>query len=155
LDSSLRTNRFTPMAADKWAAAADDWFMLFAFTGILGGLAPVFILAALGGIGYGIAKRKARHRAPRDQSSGVTADLPHLRDTTARGAADRAARALASARPSPTASPRGPRPDGWAIETHGLTKRFGVNVAVDDVELLVPRGSAFGYLGPNGRARPP
>ena len=28
----------------------------------------------------------------------------------------------------------------WAVETHGLTKRFGDNVAVDDVELLVPRG---------------
>jgi ABC-2 type transport system ATP-binding protein len=47
-----------------------------------------------------------------------------------------------------------PRPaDGWAVETHGLTKRFGPNVAVDDVELLVPRGSAFGYLGPNGAGK--
>ncbi len=36
---------------------------------------------------------------------------------------------------------------GWAVETHGLTKRFGANVAVDDAELLVPRGCAFGYLG--------
>jgi ABC-2 type transport system ATP-binding protein len=40
-----------------------------------------------------------------------------------------------------------------AVETHGLTKRFGPNVAVDDVELLVPRGSAFGYLGPNGAGK--
>ena len=39
------------------------------------------------------------------------------------------------------------------METHGLTKRFGSNVAVDDVELLVPRGSAFGYLGPNGAGK--
>src|ERR1700678_3801018 len=38
----------------------------------------------------------------------------------------------------------------WAVETHVLTKRFGDNVAVDGVELLVPRGCAFGYLGPNG-----
>jgi len=46
------------------------------------------------------------------------------------------------------------RPDGgWAVETHGLTKRFGANVAVDGVELLVPRGSAFGYLGPNGAGK--
>jgi ABC-2 type transport system ATP-binding protein len=42
---------------------------------------------------------------------------------------------------------------GWAVETHGLTKRFGPNAAVDDVELLVPRGSAFGYLGPNGAGK--
>jgi ABC-2 type transport system ATP-binding protein len=41
----------------------------------------------------------------------------------------------------------------WAVETHGLTKRFGDNVAVSDVELLVPRGSAFGYLGPNGAGK--
>jgi ABC-2 type transport system ATP-binding protein len=47
------------------------------------------------------------------------------------------------------------RPDasGWAVETHGLTKRFGENVAVSDVELLVPRGCAFGYLGPNGAGK--
>jgi ABC-2 type transport system ATP-binding protein len=41
----------------------------------------------------------------------------------------------------------------WAVETHGLTKRFGDNVAVDSVELLVPRGCAFGYLGPNGAGK--
>jgi ABC-2 type transport system ATP-binding protein len=41
----------------------------------------------------------------------------------------------------------------WAVETHGLTKRFGGNVAVNGVELLVPRGCAFGYLGPNGAGK--
>ena len=41
----------------------------------------------------------------------------------------------------------------WAIEVHGLTKRFGARVAVDNVDLLVPRGSAFGYLGPNGAGK--
>ena len=48
-----------------------------------------------------------------------------------------------------------PREDdgNWAVETHGLTKRFGQNVAVNDVELLVPRGCAFGYLGPNGAGK--
>src|ERR1700684_2715937 len=46
------------------------------------------------------------------------------------------------------------RPEGeWAVETHGLTKRFGDNVAVNGVELLVPRGCAFGYLGPNGAGK--
>ena len=59
------------------------------------------------------------------------------------------------------------------METHGLTKRFGSNVAVDDVELLVPRGGGGGggarkrqtspesdaarlrvrYLGPNGAGK--
>ena len=46
-----------------------------------------------------------------------------------------------------------PPKGGWAVETHGLTKRFGATVAVDGVELLVPRGSAFGYLGPNGAGK--
>jgi ABC-2 type transport system ATP-binding protein len=43
--------------------------------------------------------------------------------------------------------------DQWAVETHGLIKRFGENIAVNDVELLVPRGCAFGYLGPNGAGK--
>ncbi len=41
----------------------------------------------------------------------------------------------------------------WAVETHGLTKRFGDNVAVNGVDLRVPRGCAFGYLGPNGAGK--
>jgi ABC-2 type transport system ATP-binding protein len=53
-----------------------------------------------------------------------------------------------------TSSPRVAADSGqWAVETHGLTKRFGENVAVNDVELLVPRGCAFGYLGPNGAGK--
>ncbi len=36
---------------------------------------------------------------------------------------------------------------------HGLTKRFGARTAVDSVDLLVPRGCAFGYLGPNGAGK--
>jgi ABC-2 type transport system ATP-binding protein len=41
----------------------------------------------------------------------------------------------------------------YVIETEGLTKRFGDRVAVDHVELQVPRGAAFGYLGPNGAGK--
>jgi ABC-2 type transport system ATP-binding protein len=41
----------------------------------------------------------------------------------------------------------------WALETRALTKRFGANVAVDGVDLRVPRGCAFGYLGPNGAGK--
>jgi len=53
-----------------------------------------------------------------------------------------------------TASSGGQAADGeWAVETHGLTKRFGDNVAVNSVELRVPRGCAFGYLGPNGAGK--
>jgi ABC-2 type transport system ATP-binding protein len=42
---------------------------------------------------------------------------------------------------------------GFVVETSGLTKRFGDRVAVDNVQLRVPSGSAFGYLGPNGAGK--
>jgi ABC-2 type transport system ATP-binding protein len=42
---------------------------------------------------------------------------------------------------------------GNAIETSGLTKRFGERAAIDNVDLHVPRGSAFGFLGPNGAGK--
>lgn len=40
-----------------------------------------------------------------------------------------------------------------AIETHGLTKRFRAQAAVDGIDLAVPRGSVFGFLGPNGSGK--
>jgi ABC-2 type transport system ATP-binding protein len=40
-----------------------------------------------------------------------------------------------------------------AIETQGVTKRFGSRAAIDGVDLHVPRGSAFGFLGPNGAGK--
>jgi len=40
-----------------------------------------------------------------------------------------------------------------AVVTSGLTKRFGQQVAVDAVDLLVPRGAVFGFLGPNGSGK--
>jgi ABC-2 type transport system ATP-binding protein len=39
------------------------------------------------------------------------------------------------------------------IETSGLTKRFGERVAVDGVDLSVPRGCAYGFLGHNGAGK--
>ncbi|MFF5206125.1 ATP-binding cassette domain-containing protein [Streptosporangium sp. NPDC000396] len=41
-----------------------------------------------------------------------------------------------------------------SIVTRGLTKRFrGGQVAVDNLDLAVPRGSVFGFLGPNGSGK--
>jgi ABC-type multidrug transport system ATPase subunit len=40
-----------------------------------------------------------------------------------------------------------------AIETHGLTKVFGSQIAVNELDLAVPRGSVFGFLGPNGSGK--
>ena len=40
-----------------------------------------------------------------------------------------------------------------ALETHGLRKVFGDVPAVDGIDLLVPRGSFYGFLGPNGAGK--
>ena len=40
-----------------------------------------------------------------------------------------------------------------AIQTHGLTRRFGALTAVEDVSLSVAPGQFFGFLGPNGAGK--
>ena len=40
-----------------------------------------------------------------------------------------------------------------AIETIGLKKAFGDFLAVDGINLVVPRGSFYGFLGPNGAGK--
>ncbi len=40
-----------------------------------------------------------------------------------------------------------------AIETHNLQKSFGNQLAVNNLNLHVPRGSVFGFLGPNGAGK--
>ena len=41
-----------------------------------------------------------------------------------------------------------------AVASSGLTKRFrGGQVAVDHIDLAVPRGSVYGFLGPNGSGK--
>ena len=42
---------------------------------------------------------------------------------------------------------------GFAIETHALTRRFGAQVAVDGIDLRVPAGSFYGFLGENGAGK--
>ncbi|MGW1376549.1 ATP-binding cassette domain-containing protein [Streptomyces sp. NPDC002446] len=61
----------------------------------------------------------------------------------------------AGARPpaGPDASAHPPAGD-QAIETRGLTKAYrGGQLAVDGLDLAVPRGSVFGFLGPNGSGK--
>jgi ABC-2 type transport system ATP-binding protein len=40
-----------------------------------------------------------------------------------------------------------------AIEARGLTRRFGKLVAVDHVDLTIPRARIYGFLGPNGSGK--
>src|SRR6185295_13147149 len=41
----------------------------------------------------------------------------------------------------------------FAIEIHGVGKRFGDRAALQSIDLQVPRGCAFGFLGPNGAGK--
>jgi ABC-2 type transport system ATP-binding protein len=43
--------------------------------------------------------------------------------------------------------------NGPAIETRGLTRRFGTHVAVDHLALTVPTARIYGFLGPNGSGK--
>ena len=51
-----------------------------------------------------------------------------------------------------SAAPLSPTPD-YAIETEGLTRRFGDFVAVDNVTLKIPKGQLYGFLGLNGAGK--
>lgn len=42
---------------------------------------------------------------------------------------------------------------GFAIETDGLTRRFGDFTAVDQVSLRIPKGHLYGFLGLNGAGK--
>ncbi len=44
-------------------------------------------------------------------------------------------------------------PNGIAISTQNLTRRFGELTAVDNVNLAVEAGQFFGFLGPNGAGK--
>ena len=40
-----------------------------------------------------------------------------------------------------------------ALEVTGVTKTFGATRAVDDLNLIVPRGATYGIIGPSGAGK--
>lgn len=60
-----------------------------------------------------------------------------------------------AAGPPPAGSPQPPAAHATdvVIETRGLAKQYRGTLAVDDLDLRVPRGSVFGFLGPNGSGK--
>ena len=40
-----------------------------------------------------------------------------------------------------------------AVELEHVTKTFGSFTAVDDLSLVVPAGSVYGFIGPNGSGK--
>ncbi len=124
---------------------------------------PYLVLVVLIALAYGVVRLRRRARARRfsagrgapPNAAGPPAMLsPQVSSRVAETSASVAAiKAVETSQPARSAPRASGSPDGWAVETHGLTKRFGTTVAVDDVELFVPRGVAFGYLGPNGAGK--
>ncbi|ANU18414.1 daunorubicin/doxorubicin resistance ABC transporter ATP-binding protein DrrA [Planococcus maritimus] len=43
--------------------------------------------------------------------------------------------------------------NGLAVEATGLVKVYGKERAVDGVDLVIPRGTVYGFLGPNGAGK--
>ena len=43
--------------------------------------------------------------------------------------------------------------EGPMLELRGVTKRYGSFTAVQDLDLVLPRGRIFGFLGPNGAGK--
>ncbi|MFC4713486.1 ATP-binding cassette domain-containing protein [Planococcus dechangensis] len=43
--------------------------------------------------------------------------------------------------------------NGLAVEAAGLVKVYGKERAVDGVDLVIPRGTVYGFLGPNGAGK--
>ena len=43
--------------------------------------------------------------------------------------------------------------EGYAIQARGLTKRYKHVVAVNTLDLDIPRGTVYGFLGPNGAGK--
>ena len=55
------------------------------------------------------------------------------------------------AQPGPVTETSPPAP--LAIEVNGLTKRYGLNTVVNNLNLAIPQGSIFGFLGQNGAGK--
>jgi len=130
----------------------------------------IVLLALLvgGGLFYSVNRARRGRRGVQHDDQWIRQEPPSATPTASptHSAAPTASAALSSspsetpagATVSPVRSPRAavsleyPQ-GGWAVAASGLTKCFGTTVAVDDVDLRVPRGSAFGYLGPNGAGK--
>ena len=134
----------------------------------LGGGVVILAVLVLAALGYGATRvtrgrRSGGHQpeppwpsgrpAPPPAGPPPEARTPEARTPEARTPAPPDEQAAAPSRPPRATVPSEEPKEGWAVQTRGLTKRFGSNVAVDDVDLRVPRGSAFGYLGPNGAGK--
>jgi ABC-2 type transport system ATP-binding protein len=113
----------------------------------------VLVLLVLGGLYFGVARLRRGRRGAQHDDQWIRQEPPSAPPSPSSPSEPPGGTTISPARMPRTAVSFERPPGGWAVETRGLTKRFGVNAAVDGVELRVPRGSAFGYVGPNGAGK--
>jgi len=97
----------------------------------------------LGAIAYFVVGRRAADDAAADGTDPDRAAVTSTRPPVIEGGPDLPAR-----------SPRRPIDStDVVVATHGLSKIYGDTAALDDVELVVPRGVTYGLIGPNGAGK--
>jgi ABC-type multidrug transport system ATPase subunit len=112
--------------------------------------------------GQAVPEREATDWAVWDRAalSRAALDLTELDSTESDStgsdltASDLAGPGQVSGRHSPGLEPGWPAvSDDLALASRGLTKRYGRQLAVDGIDLAVPVGSVYGFLGPNGSGK--
>jgi len=128
-------------------------------------LLPLLVVVALGYLGYRAFRLVKRRLARKGKAQSNPSETPERARLTKVESVSTHAQPVAqpglrgeddsprSSLPGDSAVALSNGSGDWAVETHGLTKHFGPNVAVENVDLRVPRGSAFGCLGPNGAGK--
>src|SRR4029450_6932842 len=97
-------------------------------------------------------QRELGQRPADDLDAGLGAGHRRRPADRGPGPARAALRGCQVSQPSTPAVP--PDPGGTAVTTSGLAKRFrGGQLAVAGIDLVVPHGSVYGFLGPNGSGK--
>ncbi len=92
---------------------------------------------------------EAPPRVPGPGTAGLPPRHEALRDVPCTSAGE-----VTAPTDAPRASPSvGSGTTPQVVATYGLTKRYGDTVALDHIDLAVPRGATYGLIGPNGAGK--